>query len=252
MKILKKPVNAKSRQGFRDWYGMTPSGRILQSIEAAYLQNYVQLTYRQTILQVGVLGTEHIFIAEDFKNQFFTLSLDSDNRFSRGIALRGDVHALPVATGSIDLLLLPHVLEFVNDPHAALREVERVLKPEGQLFVLCFNPLSIRALLQSTLSRDSFGSFRLIPPYRVLDWMSLLNLDARYHAGFSTATAEVIVSPRTWFQHSRAYLSMAYAVRAIKRTYTVIPIQPSWVPAQGLLAGQIAETSVTHQPRRAV
>lgn len=252
MKILKKPEHAKSRQDFREWYGTTTCGRILQSIEAAYLQNFVQLTYRQTILQVGVLGTEHIFIAEDFKNQFFTLSLDSDNQCSRGIALRGDVHALPVATSSIDLLIFPHVLEFVENPHAALREVDRVLKPEGQLFVLCFNPLSVRAWAQSSLPRTAFGSFRPIPPYRVLDWLSLLNLDARFHAGFSTATAEVIVGPRTWFQYSRAYLSMSYAVRAIKRTYTLIPIQPSWVPAQGLLAGQIAETSLTHQPRHSL
>lgn len=247
MKIVKKSVNAKSRRDFLEWYAATPSGRILQGIEAAYLQNFVQLTYRQTILQVGVLGSEHIFIAEDFKNQFFTLSLDSDNRCSRGSALRGNVHKFPIATGSVDLLILPHVLEFVEEPHAALMEVDRVLKPEGQLFVLCFNPLSLRTLVRSLLPRSALCAFRLIPPYRVLDWMSLLNLDAQYHAGFNTGTAEVIVSPRNWFQCSRAYLSTAYAVRAIKRTYTVIPIQPSWIPAQGLLGGQIAETSVPHQ-----
>ncbi len=251
MKILKKPVKAKSRQGFREWYGTTTSGRILQSIEAAYLQNSLQLTYRQTILQVGVLGSEHIFIPEDFKNQFVTLSLDNDNPCPRGAALRGDVHALPLASASVDVLIVPHVLEFVDDPHAVVREIDRVLKPEGQVFVLCFNPLNVRALLQSRVQRRTFGSFNLIPPYRVLDWMSLLNLDARYHAGFSAATGEVILSPSSWFQCSRAYLSMAYAVRAIKRVYTVVPMQPSWVPTQGLLAGQIAETSLTHQRRPA-
>jgi SAM-dependent methyltransferase len=50
---------------------------------------------------------------------------------------------LPFDTQSIDLLTLPHVLEFSEDPHEVLREVSRVLMPEGRVVVTCFNPMSL-------------------------------------------------------------------------------------------------------------
>lgn len=247
MKMLKKPLASESRQVFRQWYRTATSGRILQSIEAAYLKNSLQLTYQQTILQVGVLGTEHIYIAEEFRNQFLILSPESDNKVVTAPSLIGVPAVLPLGTCTVDVLILPHVLEFEEDPHAVLREVERVLKPEGKLFVLSFNPLSVRGLTQYLPKRGSFWHFNFIPHHRILDWMSLLKFDARFHAAFSTSTAEVIFTPKGLLQCSRAYLSLAYAVRGIKRTYTVIPIEPSWRPAQSMLAGQIAETSVIHK-----
>ena len=52
-------------------------------------------------------------------------------------------HELPIATQSIDLVLLPHVLEFAEEPHAVLREVDRVMMPEGRLVIVGFNPWSL-------------------------------------------------------------------------------------------------------------
>lgn len=50
---------------------------------------------------------------------------------------------LPFASASIDLVVLPHVLEFAEEPHQILREVERVLIPEGQVIICGFNPVSL-------------------------------------------------------------------------------------------------------------
>jgi len=63
---------------------------------------------------------------------------------------------LPFASQSIDLLVLPHALEFADDPHHVLREVERVLMPEGQLVISGFNPISLWGLRQAV--GRSFGS----------------------------------------------------------------------------------------------
>jgi SAM-dependent methyltransferase len=54
-----------------------------------------------------------------------------------------DFAELPFASQSLDLVVLPHVLEFAAEPHQVLREVERVLIPEGQLIVCGFNPASL-------------------------------------------------------------------------------------------------------------
>ncbi|VVE68828.1 SAM-dependent methyltransferase [Pandoraea pnomenusa] len=50
---------------------------------------------------------------------------------------------LPIATASTDLVVLPHVLEFAENPHDILREVERILVPEGQVIITGFNNLSL-------------------------------------------------------------------------------------------------------------
>jgi SAM-dependent methyltransferase len=49
------------------------------------------------------------------------------------IAFFTEFEALPFAENSLDLLILPHSLELSPDPHATLREAERVLVPEGKL-----------------------------------------------------------------------------------------------------------------------
>jgi SAM-dependent methyltransferase len=50
-------------------------------------------------------------------------------------AERGELGALPFADGEFGLVTMKHVLEHTPDPRAALREVHRVLRPGGGLFI---------------------------------------------------------------------------------------------------------------------
>lgn len=45
--------------------------------------------------------------------------------------LKMDIHQIPLADNSIDVVLCNHVLEHVNDDIKAMSEIERVLKPHG-------------------------------------------------------------------------------------------------------------------------
>ncbi|MFN0154413.1 MAG: class I SAM-dependent methyltransferase [Gaiella sp.] len=49
--------------------------------------------------------------------------------------LRGPIEALPVDDGSFDVVLCAQVLEHVDDPSAAARELHRVLAPGGRLLL---------------------------------------------------------------------------------------------------------------------
>jgi SAM-dependent methyltransferase len=55
-------------------------------------------------------------------------------------ARTADVHALPFADGSFDLVYLMMVLGEIPDPVGALREFRRVLKPDGRLAVMEWLP----------------------------------------------------------------------------------------------------------------
>lgn len=88
---------------------------------------------------------------------------------------------LPFASQSIDLVALPHVLEFTDDPHEVLREVARVLMPEGRLIITGFNPLSLWGMRQGMrrLGTESFlpAQSQMIAFTRLKDWLKLLGFD---------------------------------------------------------------------------
>lgn len=89
---------------------------------------------------------------------------------------------LPIATESLDLVVLPHVLEFDADPHRVLREVDRVLRPEGRVVLSGFNPVSLWGVRQ--WSGHAFASGAFVPRNgafislpRLRDWFKLLGFE---------------------------------------------------------------------------
>jgi SAM-dependent methyltransferase len=108
---------------------------------------------------------------------------------SAAAALHCEFDALPLPAASIDLLVLPHALEFARDAHQTLREAERVLVPEGRLVILGFNPASLWGLRQrgghvrrgmglnkeQALYLPSSGDF--IGYWRLRDWLRLLSFE---------------------------------------------------------------------------
>lgn len=228
-----------SRRLFLEWYNVTTLGQILKTIESAYLQSALKLTYNQKTLQVGLLGSETAYINEAFTRNFILVDPYSDSLLSHSDLVRALPGELPVANSSIDTLILPHILEFENNKHQVLREVERVLKPEGKVFVLGFNPWSLHGIIQYLPRRSSFWRANFVSSHRLLDWLSLLKFDSELHAAFSITSPKAIRRPDNLLNKSIAYLSFAYAVKAVKRRYTFIPIEPVWIPEPGLAAGHM-------------
>lgn len=101
------------------------------------------------------------------------------------VRLHCDFDALPFASSSLDLVVLPHALELARDPHQTLREVERVLVPEGRVVIVGLNPTSlwgVRQRLDRMKRSVSLGDGVLFLPragefigyWRLRDWLRLL------------------------------------------------------------------------------
>ena len=146
---------------------------------------------------------------------------------------------LPFASQSLDLVVLPHVLEFAAEPHQVLREVERVLIPEGQLIICGFNPASLWGARQAAgrLAGSPFlpraGEFISMP--RMKDWLKLLNMGVNHsHFGcYAPACRTDKWLQRYAFMDNAGarwwpYLGAVYIVQAIKRVKGMRLIGPAW------------------------
>lgn len=229
------------RHRFLKWYHSSKLGLLLQKSEATYLLSELQLTYNQKILQVGHLGSENQYITDDFLPNLTAVDRYLPTAPLGHREIVADPTELPVATEVIDVLILPHILEFESDPHQILREADRVLKPEGRIVILGINPWSPQRILNWTRRHD-FKTAGNIGCYRIIDWLNLLKFDAEFCAGFGLATSQGIFKPNKLINRSMAHLASAYAVKAIKRRYTLIPIKMSWRNVPNLIPGHVVDS----------
>ena len=154
------------------------------------------------------------------------------------VDVRCDLRELPFAANSIDLLVMPHVLEFHENPHQILREVERVLIPEGQVVITGFNPISFWGLRRRLTRRrrnrfPNDGSY--ISVLRLRDWLQLLSFEV--DRGNFGCYAPPCVQER-WLKRWRfmeaagdrwwSFAGGVYLLRAVKRVRGMRLIVPGW------------------------
>jgi len=108
----------------------------------------------------------------------------------QAVSLLTDFSALPFPAASLDLVVMPHTLEASADAHATLREVERVLVPQGRVVICGFNPVGLWALRQArsqlwdSLTGGRWSTRGFLPAageyigyWRLRDWLRLLDFE---------------------------------------------------------------------------
>lgn len=210
------------------WFD-TPLGQDLLAREQAWYDETVADIFGFNALQLGL--TQFDFLR--------ACRIPLRARVGRGASVQvvADLELLPVATQSIDLVVLPHVLEFAANPHQILREVERVLMPEGHVVISGFNPFSLWGLKRFLNRRRASYPWngRFISLLRMKDWLSLLNFEMT--AGRMCCYAPPIASS-SWRERF-AFMESAgdrwwplgggvYFLVAKKRVHGMRLILPSW------------------------
>jgi SAM-dependent methyltransferase len=134
--------------GLQDWF-QTPPGRYLLDWERVQFDRAVADIFGYHALQLGLVPLDALK-ANRMPHRWLAASRHSIGHrlITPPVALVTDFAALPFPANSLDLVALPHTLELHADPHATLREVERVLVPEGRVVICGFNPASLWGLRQ--------------------------------------------------------------------------------------------------------
>ena len=225
-----------------DGWLQTPAGVYLRAWEQTCLDNLTADIFGFNAVQIGMPQIDAL-AANRMPNKWLAdirVRQPGAAAALRQVAVTLDYQELPFASQSMDLVVLPHVLEFAAEPHQVLREVERVLIPEGQVIICGFNPRSLWGMRQA-MARVRGRSFlprteELISMPRIKDWLKLLNLGVSqsYFGCYAPAcrTEKWLhryafmdnAGPRWW-----PYLGGAYVVQAIKRVKGMRLIGPAWI-----------------------
>ena len=209
------------------WYE-SDLGRYVLAREQAWFDAVTSDLFGFHALQLGECGVD--FLRANRMPQRYCAGVDLGSPRCRP-------EQLPIAGQSLDLLVLPHVLEFSPHPHQVLREAERVLRPEGRLLITGFNPFSLWGLRRRFGDPEAVGPWhgRFIHLTRLKDWLALLGFELAggRMACYAPPVNRLSVLSRFGFLEAAgdrwwALGGGVYLIHAVKRVHGMRLITPKW------------------------
>jgi SAM-dependent methyltransferase len=139
---------------------------------------------------------------------------------------------LPFDSDSVDVLIALHSLDTSSNPHQVVREIQRVLAPQGQFFLVGLNPSSMNALnglLAKFLLRKQTSPEARLSVHRLDDWFRLLGMErtrVRYFAHLPYARSDsrmtrILSGLTRWLEAHRMPGGRLYFVRATKQVSAI-------------------------------
>lgn len=224
------------------WFD-TPAGRYLLAWEQARFDEAVADIFGYHGLQLGLPACEALR-TNRMPHRWLAAGPDG----GAGAHLAIDFAALPFAAASLDLVVMPHTLELGADPHTTLREVERVLVPEGRVVISGLNPASLWGLRErrSRIYRRLGAPAQPFLPepadpigyWRLRDWLRLLSFEvesARFGCWRPAVRSVRWLERFGWMdglgERWWPIFGAAYFVVATKRVQGMRLLEPGWKSA---------------------
>jgi len=251
------PVDLKSgsvSNRLKKWFEC-PLGKYLAEHEITRLENILSNLFGYHFMQIGTVFGTSILNSTRIGHRLL-VQLEDEGPIQSDVSLICAPAYMPIASDSIDVVVLPHVLEYSPNPHKLLREIERVLIGEGHLVITGFNPWSLCGVWRLMLAwRDEppwnghFFSFT-----RIHDWFSLLDL-------------EIIRTERFFYRpplmnrqlfgrfafleklgsYCWAVFGGVYIIVVRKRVVPLTPIKLIWHKRRRMIESSMAKTTASNQ-----
>ncbi|MCK5902411.1 MAG: class I SAM-dependent methyltransferase [Cocleimonas sp.] len=248
MKIKSDMMNDCGR-----WYASLAGQQALDHLDQL-ISEYLSEIFGYYCLNMGVLGGREAFLENSRISAGFSLGSDKNKN-----DILAKPEQLPIATDDIDLVIASHVLECSENPHQVLREIDRVLVPEGHCILIGFNPyalLGARRLLKPLNKRNK--QYKTRSASHVRDWFSLLGfetLEVNYIGFRPTIKNEKIFKKSAWMDEwgkkMGPILGSLYIIHAKKQVVAMRPYKKVWKAPVLLTGGKVALNRTAQRIRRA-
>lgn len=231
-----------------------PVGEAVRDVISAHCDRLSERIFGYHLVKLGNLSSEVALPSCPISHQINQCQLRSPHT-----GLIGKSCTLPYVENSVDGFLLCNELDFAQDPHEILREVDRVITQSGYVIITGFNPFSATGLGKYLpLKKDNIlHDARFFSAARIIDWLSLLSfevLDTQYIIPSSLfwSSEKAIRYPAQWRMYGyQQWFNSVYVIFARKRTWPMTTIKPKWklkpsfsaVSANSLRSSQRASTS---------
>jgi SAM-dependent methyltransferase len=233
------------------WF-RTPLGKAVFSLEKEQLENILPELFGYHILQFGYTTKLDFLHSSRISNKIVLFLEDSEINKEINMSIRTTAEDLPVMRDSVDVVLLPHVLEYSKDAHKLLREIDRVLIPQGYAVIIGINPFSLWGawhMLFCWWSKMPWGG-HLISVSRMKDWLSLLDFEIekiKYFFFSPPLSNEKLLKNFLPLERLGKYcypmFGGLYIVIAKKRIAPLMPIRMKWRKKQNFLGTEFIEPS---------
>ena len=241
------------REKFSRWLA-SPLGQVVYNSELEQVQEILSGMFGYHILQYGYSAESNYLAASRIATK--TILFLDDVEVGQDInAIHTSAEELPVATDSIDVIVLPHILEYSKDPHKLLREMERVLIGDGHVVIIGINPFSLWGLWHLFLCwwGEMPWSGRLISMPRIKDWLSLLDFEIEKTRCFffspplrNERLLQKLMPLERLGRYCWPIFGGLYVVVAKKRVVPLNPIKMQWHAKRNMIgSGVIEPTSRT-------
>lgn len=193
--------------------------RLLQAEEALLLRLLERHYGKQAVL-VGAPTQAPLLTVAHLPCHTMLSPLSCKNTSLRHVET--NFHEIPILSGSVDLVILPHTLEFIDNPQHLLSECCRIIKPEGLIVIFGTNPHGLWSFKQT--------SGRPIQPKKIEHWLTLneFSLEKKQWALYRPPIASLRWFSRLQWMESLLGCALPFAggIYMLSARAKVLPLTP--------------------------
>lgn len=242
----------RTLQHWNQWLSQQPLGHSLLEAEEQILATLLDKHYGKHAVLVGVPKQHELLKSIHLPCQSLVTSFMSKEKELH--CIEADFHELPLLTGSIDLVVLPHTLEFVDNPRQLLAEACRIIKPEGLIVICGFNPYSTWGMRKLLAKKHVPWAGNFIQSHKIKSWLRLVDfeLEKQRSTMFRPPVKQTGVYQKMHFLESLGkclpVLGGVYILVARAKVVPLTPIRLKW--KQQLRSFRLPTTITGHIARQ--
>jgi len=156
------------------WFASNIGTKILRA-EWQRINNFCGKLHGDNKLVITSANVSNFVERGHFKHTIFLSAHDNHGHYKDNFIL-SLYDELPLQFRSVDCIIINHVLEFTLNPYKILREIDKIIKPNGHVIISSFNALSFYGLQKLFSSKKNILTHSKCWQLRQIEeWLKVLS-----------------------------------------------------------------------------